>query len=124
MDENGNQNDDSVWGAGAAYVFARDQGGVGAWGQVAMLVADDAAADDDDHRAGIDDRLPVGCTCRVGGEPPRTTSLLGHRRPRLGLQLAELLHIVVRGRPDGRIDHASNMAILPSTVLRFRWLRS
>ena len=41
--------DDDVAGikdAGSAYVFERDQGGVGAWGQVVKLTAGDAAAGD------------------------------------------------------------------------------
>jgi hypothetical protein len=40
--------DDHVGGidAGSAYVFERDQGGPGAWGQIVKLTASDAAADD------------------------------------------------------------------------------
>ncbi len=40
------RNDDAGANSGAAYVFERDQGGPGNWGQVTKLTADDAAADD------------------------------------------------------------------------------
>ncbi len=39
-------NDDAALGAGAAYVFARNQGGANVWGQVAQLTASDAATYD------------------------------------------------------------------------------
>ena len=37
---------DGTAGQGAAYIFYRDQGGPGAWGQVAKLIAADGAAED------------------------------------------------------------------------------
>lgn len=41
-----NQDDDAGADSGSAYVFGRDQGGVGNWGQVKKLVASDAAGGD------------------------------------------------------------------------------
>ncbi|MCP3981058.1 MAG: hypothetical protein GY716_17310 [bacterium] len=38
--------DDAGWGTGAAYVYQRNQGGAGNWGQVAKLLASDGAAFD------------------------------------------------------------------------------
>ena len=40
------RDDDAGGDSGSAYVFERDQGGAGNWGQVAKLTADDAAAGD------------------------------------------------------------------------------
>ena len=40
------QDDDAGTDSGSAYVFERDAGGAGSWGQVAKLTADDAAPDD------------------------------------------------------------------------------
>ena len=41
------RDDDAGSDSGSAYVFERDQGGAGNWGQVAKITADDAAAGDE-----------------------------------------------------------------------------
>ncbi|MCI0576943.1 MAG: FG-GAP repeat protein [Chloroflexi bacterium] len=56
-------------GAGAAYVFERNQGGPDAWGQVAKLTAGDAQAGDQfgGSAASSDDTLVVGADREEGG---------------------------------------------------------
>ena len=53
--------DDTGLEAGAAYVFGRDAGGPGAWGQIAKLTAADSAPGDEFGAADVAKELGVTC---------------------------------------------------------------
>lgn len=61
---------DPLWHAGAVYVFERDQGGAGNWGQVVKLTAGDAGfMDEFGHAVAVSgDTIAVGAPYENGGD--------------------------------------------------------
>jgi len=94
---------------GAAYVFARDQGGTDAWGEVVILTASDAAAGDSfgNSVAISGDYVVVGANREGGGGTDRGAAYVYYRNQDGPDAWGEVMILTALGTADGdRFGHS------------------